>query len=169
MIDDLKIKEEKYIKDNMDNINFFLTEDLGFVLVTKNDNKIYKFVKNREEYTIEISSYFISYYKAKAKITYAYSVNYKNDNWNFQSLKEYEFSGVGSSYSKDVHQYLKEYDNSKKVLEKNLEMYNEVKELSIDDLFEYNIKKSNASISRYDKDVKKYNNLIDFIKEILSI
>ncbi|EPS53045.1 hypothetical protein CFSAN002368_01687 [Clostridium botulinum A1 str. CFSAN002368] len=97
-----------------------LTKELSFVLTSDNsyDEKIYKFMKNEEEYSIKISSMFISYNKPKSHTTYAYNLFYKKDNVYFESLKGWDetintYTNY-TSYDKDISEYLKEYNKSKK-------------------------------------------------------
>lgn len=172
MINELKEKEKIFLKDNKNKLNIFLIEELSFVLTTDDDNeKIYKFVKNKEEYSIEISSSFIIYREPKKCETYAWTVSYENDNWDFESLKEDEYITTTSSYSnysKDISQYWKEYNNSKKVFDENTRIYKEVKDLDLEDLFIFKIKESGGSISKYEKKCETYNHLIDFVKKILN-
>lgn len=171
MIDEFRKKEDTYLKKNRNELDALLTKELSFVLISdNNDKKIYKFIKNGEEYSIEISPIFISYNKPKSHITYAYNLFYKNDNKYLQSLKYDEAINMYTnytSYSKDISEYLKEYNRSKKVLEENTKLYNDMKDIEQEDLFLFGIKQSSGSISRYDENVKKYNDLIDFVKEIL--
>lgn len=171
IINEMMKREKKYFEKTMDNLYSFLTEDLSFVLISdKNDNKKYKFVKNNEEYLIEISSMFIKYSKPKKQLTYSYSLCYKKDKTYFQSLKSYEPSNSYSVYStnyRDISEYLKDYKNSIKIFEENTKAYNEIKDLKQEELFVFRIKESSCSMSRYDTDCEEYDSLVDFIKRIL--
>jgi len=171
MVKELEKKEETFSLKNLSNLDDFLTKELSFILTsTKDDKKIYKFMKNKEEYSIEISSYFIKYSKPNKYTNYARCIACKNNEWKLERLNRNESFGGYSSYvhyDEDISKYLKQYNSFKDILDRNTEVYNTIKEFSYNDLFVFKIKESSGSISIYDKDCKEYSNLLDFIKEIL--
>lgn len=164
MLEELQKKKEKFSLKVFNDIEEFLIKELSFILAPiKDHTKIYKFMKNKEEYSIEISRCFIKYCTPNKCNTYAYCIAYKDNKWDLEGLDRGSYL-----YSQgDVSHYLKQYNDFNDILHKNIDIYSEIKDLECNELLIIKIKESKGSISRYDKDCKEYSNLLDFIKEIL--
>jgi hypothetical protein len=171
IIKELKSREKAYFTKHMTNLVDFLTKKLNFLLTTDDKSKkIYKFVKNEEVYAIEITDLFITYTKPKSRVSNRFDVCYQDNNLFFQSLREDEYlNSYNSSYSsykqnRDISQLLIECKKSNEVLIENKRQYIEIKELDEEEIFIFEIE-----VDKNTGENKKlrYNNLVDFIKEIL--
>lgn len=173
---DMDNKEKDYLVSINNNLDNFLTKELNFISTVEKNDKTYSFIKNKEEYKIEVNDYFLTINKPNKITTYAYTIAYKDDSWEFGNLNIDGFVGTGYNYNKYNHNSYQNIDlnlcmniceNTKNIYANNKIIYDKINKLPLNEIFLFKIKESSASISRHDKDVKKYNNLIDFIKEIL--